>query len=312
MPAKQPGAGERRASRRTLNPAQTSTRSPRTSPPWPAARPCPLGAQVEHLGANIGLGQQLFIADCAQCHNFVGAGGALTYGKYAPPLTESTPTQIYEAMLTGPEAMPVFNDTTITPQREARHHRLRHRARGRQPNPGGFSLGRVGPVTEGLVAFLGLLLFMVLAAMWITAKHGKTRMPLMSDTHRSPTGPAGRRPDRAAAGEAAPAPGDRHAAARAGQDDARRPARAGDGEPPAPRELPADPPDLRQAKNAERVVALLFTLAFLAGVGFIAAYVGFEVHSVDAVLRSNLALGISMSVVFLALGRRAPRSGSGT
>ena len=37
-------------------------------------------------------GQQLFIANCAQCHNFVGAGGALTYGKYAPPLTQSTPT----------------------------------------------------------------------------------------------------------------------------------------------------------------------------------------------------------------------------
>ena len=76
-------------------------------------------------------------------------------------------------MLTGPEAMPVFNNTTITPQREARHHRLRDRPRA-EPNPGGFSLGRVGPVTEGLVAFLGLLLFMVLAAMWITAKHRKT------------------------------------------------------------------------------------------------------------------------------------------
>ena len=43
-----------------------------------------------------------------------------------------------------------------------------------QGNPGGFSLGRIGPVTEGLVAFLGLLFFMVLAAMWITAKHRKT------------------------------------------------------------------------------------------------------------------------------------------
>ncbi len=76
---------------------------------------------------------------------------------------------------------------------------------------------------------------------------------------------------------------------------------AGDGGLPAPRELPPDPPDPRQAKNVERVVVLLFTLAFLAGVGFIAAYVGLEVHTVDAVLRSNLALGISMSVVFLAL-----------
>lgn len=135
--------------------------------------PIPSAAQVSQAGANPGFGQQLFVADCAQCHNFVGAGGALTYGKYAPPLTQSTPTQIYEAMLTGPEAMPVFNDTTITPKEK--RDIIAYIAQTRQePNPGGFSLGRVGPVTEGLVAFLGLLLFMVFAALWITAKHRKT------------------------------------------------------------------------------------------------------------------------------------------
>ncbi len=75
----------------------------------------------------------------------------------------------------------------------------------------------------------------------------------------------------------------------------------GDGALPAPRDLPADPPDLRKAKKVERLVAALFMLSFVAGVGFIAAYVGLEVHSVDAVLRSNLALGTSMSVVFLTL-----------
>jgi ubiquinol-cytochrome c reductase cytochrome c subunit len=132
----------------------------------------PSAAQVSTSGANVGLGQQLFVADCAACHNFVGAGGALTNGKFAPPLVSSTPTQIYEAMLTGPEAMPVFNDLTITPQEKRDIIAYVTQVRS-QPNPGGFSLGRVGPVTEGLVAFLGLLLFMVLAALWITAKHGK-------------------------------------------------------------------------------------------------------------------------------------------
>jgi len=133
----------------------------------------PSAVQVSQAGANAGFGQQLFVADCAQCHNFQGAGGALTFGKYAPPLTKSTPAQIYEAMLTGPEAMPVFNNTTITPKekRDIIAYIVQTRE---EPNPGGFSLGRVGPVTEGLVAFLGLLLFMVLAAMWITAKHRKT------------------------------------------------------------------------------------------------------------------------------------------
>ena len=133
----------------------------------------PTPAMVSTNGANIALGQELFTADCAQCHNFDGAGGALTYGKYAPSLTASTPTQIYTAMLTGPEAMPVFNDTTIPPneKRDVIAYVTSSRA---TPNPGGFSLGRVGPVTEGLVAFLGVLFFMVLAALWITAKHRKT------------------------------------------------------------------------------------------------------------------------------------------
>jgi ubiquinol-cytochrome c reductase cytochrome c subunit len=133
----------------------------------------PTPAMVSTSGADLALGSELFTADCAQCHNFDGAGGALTYGKYAPALSNATPTQIYEAMLTGPEAMPVFNDTTITPneKRDIIAYVVETR---NTPNPGGFSLGRVGPVTEGLFAFLGLLFFMVLAAMWITAKHRKT------------------------------------------------------------------------------------------------------------------------------------------
>ena len=72
-------------------------------------------------------------------------------------------------MLTGPEAMPVFGDGTVTPAGEARHHRLHHR-HAREPNPGGFSLGRIGTVTEGLVAWLGGLGFLVLIAMWLTAR----------------------------------------------------------------------------------------------------------------------------------------------
>ena len=135
--------------------------------------PIPSAEQVNPAEGNVAVGQQLFIANCAQCHNFVGAGGALTYGKYAPALTEATPTQLYEAMLTGPEAMPVFDDATLTPQNKRDIIAYVTQTRS-EANPGGFSLGRIGPVTEGLVAFLGLLFFMVLAALWITAKHGKT------------------------------------------------------------------------------------------------------------------------------------------
>ena len=72
--------------------------------------------------------------------------------------------------------------------------------------------------------------------------------------------------------------------------------------PVAPREQPADPDDLAVAKRAEKIVASLFILAMLAGVGFIAAYIGLPVAPRGRVLQSNLALGISMAVVFLALG----------
>ena len=76
--------------------------------------------------------------------------------------------------------------------------------------------------------------------------------------------------------------------------------------PAAPRELPADPEDPAAAKRAEKIVAALFILGMLAGIGFIAAYIGLPVGgSVDSVLRSNLALGISMGVAFLALGAGA-------
>jgi ubiquinol-cytochrome c reductase iron-sulfur subunit len=65
---------------------------------------------------------------------------------------------------------------------------------------------------------------------------------------------------------------------------------------------PDDPLMIVHEKRAERVVAACFTLAFLAGCGFVAAYVGLGVHTVDKTLRSNLWLGLSLSIALLALG----------
>jgi ubiquinol-cytochrome c reductase iron-sulfur subunit len=69
-----------------------------------------------------------------------------------------------------------------------------------------------------------------------------------------------------------------------------------------PRELPADLPNPERAKRVERVVALCFTISVLASLAFIASYVIFPVHSIDKVLKSNLGLGLSMTVALLALG----------
>jgi ubiquinol-cytochrome c reductase cytochrome c subunit len=140
----------------------------------------PSSQEVSTAGASTALGQSLFNANCAQCHNYSGAGGALTEGKYAPPLTQATSTQIYEAMLTGPEAMPVFNNTTVTPQDKRDIIAYVEETRS-EANPGGFSLGRVGPTTEGLVAWLGGIAALVLAAMWITAKRREGRTGEITD-----------------------------------------------------------------------------------------------------------------------------------
>jgi ubiquinol-cytochrome c reductase cytochrome c subunit len=129
----------------------------------------PDASQVSTAGANTALGQVLFSTNCAQCHGFAGAGGALTYGKTAPSLNAATPTQIYEAMLTGPEAMPVFGDGTVTPAEKKDIIAYITDTRN-EANPGGFSLGRTGTVTEGLLAWLGGLGFLILVAMWLTAK----------------------------------------------------------------------------------------------------------------------------------------------
>lgn len=172
MPAKEPVA-EMPQKPVALNPQQikalgTYIQSLGGGPVTPSA------AMVSQTGANPGIGQQLFVADCAQCHNFVGAGGALTEGKVAPPLNPATPRQIYEAMVTGPQAMPVFNDSIITP--DQKRDMIAYIVSVReQTDPGGWGLGRIGPVTEGLVAWVVGITLVILASIWITAKKRRTQ-----------------------------------------------------------------------------------------------------------------------------------------
>jgi ubiquinol-cytochrome c reductase cytochrome c subunit len=103
------------------------------------------------------------------CHNFAGQGGALTQGKYAPTLMGIEPKHIYEAMVTGPQAMPVFSDKTITPEEKKSIIKWIKHAES-EPNLGGASLGRVGPVTEGLLAWTFGLGILIGVAVWLAMK----------------------------------------------------------------------------------------------------------------------------------------------
>lgn len=114
-------------------------------------------------------GAELFRVNCAMCHNVAGAGGALTEGKYAPPLMGVSAKHIYEAMVTGPQNMPVFNDLNITPQGKADIITYLKYIEN-NPSPGGFELGSLGPVAEGLFLWIFGLGAIVALTVWITAK----------------------------------------------------------------------------------------------------------------------------------------------
>jgi ubiquinol-cytochrome c reductase cytochrome c subunit len=114
-------------------------------------------------------GAELFRINCAMCHNVAGAGGALTEGKYAPNLMDTSPAHIYEAMLTGPQNMPVFNDDNITPQ-EKQDIITALKTQSQHEDVGGFALGSLGPVAEGLFLWIFGLGAIVAFTVWLTAK----------------------------------------------------------------------------------------------------------------------------------------------
>ena len=114
-------------------------------------------------------GGELFRTNCAMCHNFAAQGGALTQGKYAPTLMGVEPRHIYEAMITGPQSMPVFSDKTITPAEKLSIIKWIKSAE-KEPQLGGAALGRVGPVTEGLLVWTLGLGLLVGVAVWLAMK----------------------------------------------------------------------------------------------------------------------------------------------
>ena len=123
---------------------------------------------------DIARGGELFRTNCSACHNFEGAGGALPGGKYAPSLYGVSNLHIYEAMITGPQQMPVFSDGVVKPEDKraiiAYLNDLHER-----PDEGGLSLGGLGPVSEGLWAWIAGLGTLMGISVWIAAKGTKAK-----------------------------------------------------------------------------------------------------------------------------------------
>jgi ubiquinol-cytochrome c reductase cytochrome c subunit len=128
----------------------------------------PTAEQVDGSMGDPASGMQLFRTNCAMCHGSVGGGGALTYGKFAPSLWETTPTHIYEAMLTGPQSMPVFNQANIT--EDGKRDIIAYLDVQREPSPGGLKLGAIGPVAEGFWAWLVGIGLIIASTVWVGAR----------------------------------------------------------------------------------------------------------------------------------------------
>ena len=170
--------------------AQPGVQAPRKKPIYSADEIEALGAFIQSLGPgpavpeadkyepsteteDIVRGGQFFRTNCTACHNFAGSGGALPGGKYAPNLRGVAPKHIYEAMLTGPQQMPVFSDGVLSPQdkKDIISYLKKNEA---TPSYGGFTLGSVGPVSEGMFAWLVGIGSLVGIGIWITAKNTRS------------------------------------------------------------------------------------------------------------------------------------------
>jgi ubiquinol-cytochrome c reductase cytochrome c subunit len=113
-------------------------------------------------GSSVADGNKLYVANCAACHGMAGGGGAVGGGFVAPGLGEADAKSVGEAVLTGPGQMPRFSFTPEQVDALAAYVQYLHGL----PHPGGATAPVVGPVTEGFIAGLALIV-LLLVARWI-------------------------------------------------------------------------------------------------------------------------------------------------
>jgi ubiquinol-cytochrome c reductase cytochrome c subunit len=163
--------------------AQQDSEADRKPPMFTEAQTDALAAYIQSVGggpsspagnlrgssADIALGGDLFRLNCSSCHGVTFKGAPLSAGKYAPSLYPSTDKQMYTAMLTGPESMPVFSDNEITPDQKKAIIAYVQTIK-ESKDPGGEGIGRIGPVSEAVVIWVAGVGFIMITILWIGAK----------------------------------------------------------------------------------------------------------------------------------------------
>jgi len=110
-------------------------------------------------------GLRLFTEHCAGCHQVVAQGG-IAPGARVPPLEDSTPTQIAEAVRIGPYVMPRFSEKDISDTEL--NSIVRYVQYAKHPNDrGGWGIGNLGPIPEGMVTWFAAASFFLAFCMVI-------------------------------------------------------------------------------------------------------------------------------------------------
>ena len=129
----------------------------------------PTDEQVDPPSGDPPTAWPLFRTNCAMCHNAVGAGGALSEGKFAPALLGARRAEHLRGDADRPAVDAGVQRREHHARGEARHHRV-HRRAARAARPAVTTLGALGPVSEGLWAWVVGLGLLIGAAVWIGAK----------------------------------------------------------------------------------------------------------------------------------------------
>jgi ubiquinol-cytochrome c reductase cytochrome c subunit len=118
---------------------------------------------------DIAAGGDLFRLNCASCHGVTGRGAPLSAGKLVPSLNQANDKQMYTAMQTGPENMPVFSDNQITPTQKQEIIAYVQTLKASK-DPGGNGIDRIGPVSEAVVVWVAGIGALMAVILWIGVK----------------------------------------------------------------------------------------------------------------------------------------------
>jgi quinol---cytochrome-c reductase cytochrome c subunit len=183
MPAVQPGPQIPQKDRRQYTPDEIADLAAYVASLGPGpAIPSPQDYSLDGISAEqrqemITRGGEIFLTNCTACHNFEGSGGAMPRGGYAPKIRGVAPKYIFEAMLTGPQAMDNFSNGNLSVS-EKRDIIAYLQSLEDNPGYGGFGMGGIGPVSEGVFAWIVGIGSLVGVATWIaahTARSSKTK-----------------------------------------------------------------------------------------------------------------------------------------